>query len=80
MEYLKGSDLDRDHLLQQRKSAKKELRRTQRAEKAENRHKIYRDIMEANSDDKQLFFRLIKMQREGKTRKLSKLIVDDVHL
>ena len=49
-------------------------------EKAENRHKIYRDIMEANSDDKQLFYRLIKKQREGKTRKISKLVVNDVNL
>ena len=76
----KGAEADRGLLLQQRKTAKKELRRTQRAEKAENRHKIYRDIMTANSDDKQLFFRLVKMQREGKVRKLSKLIVNDVHL
>ena len=36
--------------------------------------------MTANSDDKQLFFRLVKMQREGKIRKLSKIIVNDVHL
>ena len=76
----KGAEADRGLLLQQRKTAKKELRRTQRAEKAENRHKIYQDIMTANSDDKQLFFRLVKMQREGKVRKLSKLIVNDVHL
>ena len=77
----KGTEADRGLLLQQRKTAKKELRRTQRAEKAENRHKIYRDIMTANSYDKQFFFnRLVKMQREGKVRKLSKLIVNDVHL
>ena len=76
----KGAEADRGLLLQQRKTAKKELRRTQRAEKAANRHKIYLDIMTANSDDKQLFFRLVKMQREGKVRKLSKLIVNDVHL
>ena len=41
---------------------------------------IYRDIMNASSEDKQLFYRLIKIQREGKTRKLSKLIIDDLHL
>ena len=76
----KGTTEELNTLQQQRKKAKKELRQVQRAEKAENRHKIYRDIMEANSDDKQLFFRLIKKQREGKNRKLSKLFVNDVNI
>ena len=76
----KGSEAELKLLQQQRKVAKKELRQTQRIEKAESRHRIYKDIMNANSDDKQLFFRLVKMQREGKIRKLSKIIVNDVHL
>ena len=76
----KGSEAELNLLKQTRKIAKKELRQAQRVEKAESRHKIYKDIMTANSDDKQLFFRLVKMQREGKIRKLSKIIVNDVHL
>ena len=64
----------------ERKIAEKELRKIQRIEAAKKRHQIYTDIMKADNEDKHLFYKLIKLQREGKINKLSKLVIDDVHL
>ncbi len=46
------------------KECKKELRRTQRQEAAKQREKEYSDLMQADEDDSQLFYRLIRRQRK----------------
>ena len=45
------------------KDAKRRLRSAQRQERAKDRQKTYNEIMEANSSDQKLFFKLINRQR-----------------
>lgn len=46
------------------KLARSHLRQTQRQLAARERHKTYREIMEADTNDKHLFYKLIKRQKE----------------
>ncbi|KAK3102589.1 hypothetical protein FSP39_012434 [Pinctada imbricata] len=62
------------------KLAKKNLRRAQRKEQAEARHLLYQEIMESESHNQRLFYKLTKKQRSGPQMKLSRLFVNDVHL
>lgn len=62
------------------KRAKRDLRRAQRQLEASRKYKLYSEIMSAHSNDQKLFHKLINIQRNGSNRKLSKLIIDDVHL
>ena len=62
------------------KAAKRELRQAQRQLSASRRNKLYNDIMDSYWLDQKLFYKLINRQRNGHSRKLNKLTVDDVHL
>ena len=62
------------------KMAKKRLRQAQRQLEANNRYKLYYEIMDSYSSNQKLFYKLINIQRSGKTKKLAKLIIDDRHL
>ncbi|MEW8548319.1 MAG: endonuclease/exonuclease/phosphatase family protein, partial [Candidatus Thiodiazotropha sp.] len=64
----------------QRKAVKRQLRTAQRQQQAEYRAETYRNIMEADSSNKRLFFSLINRQRKEGRQSLSQLFVDDRHL
>ena len=76
----KGGEGGLQRLKLESKLAKKNLRRAQRQEQAEARHLLYQEIMESESHNQRLFFKLIRKQRSGPQIKLSRLFVNDVHL
>ena len=57
-------------------TAKRNLQRAQRQEDAKRRYGLYTEIMDTNTSDEKLFHKLINIQRNGKTSKLSQLTVD----
>lgn len=58
------------------KEVKRNLRRVQRQTAAEERNKLYHEIMDSFDNDKQLFYKLVRKQLNNPSQKLSTLIVN----
>ncbi len=63
------------HLWQERKSAKRAVRRTQRHNQAEKRNKLRLELSSASVNDQKLFYKLIKQQR-GTDDSTNAILVD----
>ena len=63
------------HLWQERKSAKRAVRRTQRRNQAEKRNKLRLELSQASVNDQKLFYKLIKQQR-GTDDSTNAILVD----
>ncbi|CAG2222864.1 unnamed protein product [Mytilus edulis] len=62
------------------KLAKKKLRQAQRQLDANNRYKLYYEIMDSYTSNQKLFYKLINIQRTGQVKKLTKLVIDGINL
>ena len=65
-------------LAKERIAFKQQLRKVQRRENAIRREALFRDITSASSNDKKLFFSLIRKQRASISSSTKELILDDI--
>ena len=72
-----GRPAQPDELAISRKTIQRQLRRAQRMESARKRELLYHEIMSASSDDKRLFFHLVKKQRSSFSQCTKELIMGD---
>ena len=73
---LAGKPMVPHKLFTARKDMKSKFRQEQRKENARKREQLYLDISIASSNDKQMFFRLIKKQRSSISTATKELILD----
>ena len=63
-------------LIEQQKEAKKKLRRLQRQQAHSDRETLYKEIMDAEKEDQQLFYKLVNKQRKTKSHTTSTIILE----
>ncbi|KAK3087363.1 hypothetical protein FSP39_005046 [Pinctada imbricata] len=77
---IKSSQHCSQKLIQEQKEAKRHLRKLQRKEAYIERETLYQDIMQAEKEDQQLFYKLINKQRSSQQGTTKLIVLDDQEL
>ena len=77
---IKESGTNNIELLQEQKKAKRRLRQLQRQQAYTEREALYREIMTAEKEDQQLFYKLVNKQRKYQQQATNTIILEGMEM
>ena len=77
---IKESGTNNIELLQEQKKAKRRLRQLQRQQAYTEREALYREIMTAEKEDQQLFYKLVNKQRKYQQQATNTIILEGIEM